>query len=125
MAKRYCRECKFYLESVSWGGIEPTQHLCKVETYWEDTPLKREKHYAVCLIKNKDNNCSDFRVKLSKWLKRPMWNRNWGRCIKQGKLISIPNTEGGFCGLGMADFKEEFEKKVRNANKQNNLEGDQ
>ena len=78
MAKVYCKECEYYWENVAWRHLVPTQYLCKDETSWKDTPLESVKHYADCLIKNKVNDCSDFKIKRN-WRGKPMWNQDWGR----------------------------------------------
>ena len=82
MAKVYCKECEHSLESVAWRMLSPTKYLCRAESHCEDTPLEQVKHYPLCLNKNKDNDCPDFNIKRSRYLKRPMWNQDWGRSAK-------------------------------------------
>ncbi len=78
MAKVYCGECRFWLGS--------TNQQCQTEYVITHTAVRPHKTYIDCVKKNKNNDCSDFKVKLSRWRKRPMWNQDWGRC----KLPNCP-----------------------------------
>lgn len=53
MKKVYCKNCK-YLQAG---------YICAAEMILEDTWLKQKKQYADPVVKNKNNNCKDYKPK--------------------------------------------------------------
>ena len=74
MKKVYCNNCRFYIFGwkQAYGFSSAGYKDCKLEKYLEDTYLKKELKFGnLPVLKNKKNDCSDYKHKWWKfWVKK-------------------------------------------------------